>query len=240
MFVIPCKYSATSNSVIELCRQIREFHPNEKICVVDSDSSDKSYFDKIKEYDVIVMDIANKNWMVGAYWAGYLAHPSEDFYFFFHDSMKVKANLDYLKCSDLFLFATFDRQVAPSFNSWNDRIANETLIDKKYIKREGKGCCGPIWGCRGHLMDRLCKANFDVLMPSNKAETGYCEGSYGLALESLGYDLNACSLFGDILKLEEPGGKSNPDGNGPPFKTDWMWPIEKFYNSHNDKERGWE
>jgi hypothetical protein len=73
----------------------------------------------------------------------------------------------------------------------------------------------------------------DKLLPSSKAETGYCEGAYGFYLENQGYDLTKCSLFGDVFEVEGPNGKSGP----PPHKTDWQFPVEKFYASHVDKNR---
>ena len=49
MFVIPCKYNKEFPFVIDLVKNIREFHTTEKIVVVDSNSSDKSYFDTNRE-----------------------------------------------------------------------------------------------------------------------------------------------------------------------------------------------
>lgn len=233
MFVIPCKYTATSNCIIELCRQIRQFHPNEKIVVVDSDSVDKSYFSHLKDFNVIIEDCANKHFMIGAYWHGFKTYPNEEYYFFLHDSMKVKGNMDHFKNKDLFMLATFNRAVAPSFTAWNHRVSDETAIDKKYITKEGRGCYGPIFGCKHHVMQALLDKGADKLLPSSKGETGIMEGTFGLFFESLGYDLDECALYGDILQLESPGGKSGPF----PHNTSWQNPIEKFYCSLSDPER---
>ena len=233
MFIIPCKYNSNSPYIVDLVKQIREFHLEKKIMVVDSDSTDKSYFSLLEPYNVLIEDIANKNWMIGAYWHGFKKYPNEEFYYFMHDSMKVKANLDYLKEKDLILIATFNRLASPSFNHWNSRIANETLVDHKYIVPEGIGCYGPIFFCKNKVMAKLLELKADVLMPENKAETGFMEGAVGLLLESLGYNLNECSLFGDILQLESPGGKSGEY----PHNTTWQFPVEKFYASHKDTTR---
>lgn len=233
MFIIPCKFSKKSNSIISLVSQIRHFHPSELIMVVDSDSEDKEYFIDLEPFNIVIEDVANKNWMVGAYWHGYQTYPNEDFYFCFHDSMNVKANLNYLKERDLFTLATFNRSVGGSFNAWNDRIRNETTIDPKFIHHNGKGCYGPIFGCKNKVMKSLYEKNAHKLLPSNKTETGYMEGAFGLFFESLGYDLTQCALYGDILELESEGGKSGP----PPHNTSWQFPIEKFYLSHIDEGR---
>ncbi len=233
MFVIPCKYNSTSNYIIKLVEQIRQFHPKEIIMVVDSASEDKNYFNELSKYEVIVADIDNKNWMIGAYWHGFKSFPDEEFYFFLHDSVKIKANLDYLKEKDLMMIANFNREVSPSFNAWNERIKNETLIDHKFIKNNGKGCYGPIFGCKNKVMKQLLELKCDNLLPINKAETGYMEGAMGLFFEALGYNLDDYTLFGDILKLESAEGKSGEY----PHKTSWQFPIEKFYASHSDETR---
>lgn len=48
MFVIPCKFNANYNFIVPLVGQIRQYHYNEPIIVVDSASSDKSYFESLK------------------------------------------------------------------------------------------------------------------------------------------------------------------------------------------------
>jgi len=228
MFVIPCKYNPTYPFIIQLVKDIREYHPNEKIMVVDSDSEDKSYFDEIKKYDVIVEDVANRNWMVGAYWHGFKKYPEEDFYFFMHDSMRVKANLDYLKEKDLVLLMSFNRNIG-NFNYWGDRITNKS----KYTYKPGRGCFGPIFFCKNKIMKRMLAMGADKFLPNNKAETGYCEGCYGFFLEEQGYNLDNCSLFGDVFAIHSPYGKSGP----PPHNTSWQYPVEKFYASYVDAKR---
>ena len=81
--------------------------------------------------------------------------------------------------------------------------------------------------------DPFPRAGFWPKWPKNKTETGYCEGCYGFFLEDQGYNLIECSLFGDVLINESPSGKSVL----PPHKTDWEFPIEKFYASHVDNNR---
>jgi hypothetical protein len=236
MFIIPCKYTPISNGVEKLTQQIRQFHPNEKIMVVDSnsDTMHKGYLKRIRDsYGVLTEDIANKHYHIGAWWTGFKKYPDEDYYFFFHDSMYVKANLDYLKEKDLFILAHFNREVAPSFNAWNDRFRNETLMDKNHIKNQGKGVYGSIFGCKNWVIKKMLGLQIDKLLPSNKPETGPLEGGWGMIFESLGFDLVQCALFGDILELESPSGKSGVF----PHNTSWQYPVEKYYNSLRDPIR---
>lgn len=229
MFVIPCKYNPKFPFVIQLVESIREFHPTEKIVVVDSNSDDKSYFSILEKYDVIIEDVKNTNWMVGAYWHAYKKYPDEDYYFFLHDSMKVKGNMDYLKEKDVSILMHFDRTCG-NFNTWGDLITSNSKYE--YV-HSGNGCCGPIFFCKNKVMKRMHDMGADKFLPSTKAETGYCEGCYGFFLEEQGYDLKECSLYGDVFYNEGPNGPSGP----PPHKTSWQFPIEKFYASHVDSNR---
>lgn len=229
MFVIPCKYNANFPFVIQLVKDIRFFHPNEKIVVVDSGSDDKSYFKALTEYDVIVEDINNKNWMIGAFWYSFKKYPNEEFYYFMHDSMRVKDNLDYLKEKDLTTLMYFERN-SGNFNNWGERITNESDYVYTY---QGLGCFGPIFFCKNKVMKKMLELGADKFLPTNKSETGYCEGCYGFFLEHQGYNLKECALFGDVFENHSSFGKSGL----PPHKTDWQFPIEKFYASHVDKNR---
>jgi hypothetical protein len=235
MFVIPCKYSSRDSYVITLVDDIRKHHPDEEIVVVDSDSEDRSYYADLDKYGVLVEDAHNKHWMVGAYWYAFKKYPDRDFYYFMHDSMRVKANLDHLKNRDLTIMCYFRRTGFKSFNMWGDRIDAET--DYKY-DRNGLGCQGPMFFCKRGLMEKLRAKGADKLLPRNKQETGYLEGAYGFFFEAEGYDLKECALFGDVLANEKKGGKSGPY----PHHTAWQYPIEKFYGSHGTKPgsgRGW-
>ena len=234
MFVIACKYSGTHNYIINLIKSIREFHPEEEIVIVDSDSQDKTYFDVVKKYNVFIEDVQNTNWMIGAYWYAFKKY-KRDFYYFLHDSMIIKGNMDYLKNKDLTLLCYFDREVNSSFNQYANRINAET----KYVYNpKGFGCYGPIFFCKRKVMEKLLEKHVDKILPLNKQETGCCEGSYGFYFESEGYNLTECALFGNVLENQSPHGKSGVY----PFNTSWQFPIEKFYASPNAKQgdgRGW-
>ena len=230
MFVIPCKYNPVLPFVIQLVDDIRKFHPDDKIVVVDSDSEDKTYLKTLSEkYGAITEDIANRNWMIGAYWYAYKKYPDEDFYFFMHDSMRVKANLDYLKEKDLTILMTFNRKFGP-YNGWADRINAET--DYRY-EIDGLGCYGPIFFCKNKVMKGMLDMGTDKFLPTNKQETHYSERAYGVFLEGQGYDLRECNMYGDVLNEESPTGRSGPY----PHNTSWQYPIEKFYASIVDKKR---
>jgi len=230
MFVIACKFNHRFPFIFELIDGIRVFHPDEKIVVVDSDSDDKSYLGILREkHGVITEDIANKNWMIGAYWYVYKKCPDEDFYYFMHDSMKVKANLDYLREKDLTLLMTFERGIG-GYNGWSEAINNETDYD---YTENGHGCYGPIFFCKNKVMKKMLDMGADKFMPVTKQDSHYGERAYGVFLEAQGYDLLKCSLYGDVLEEERPTGRSGKY----PHNTSWQYPVEKIYASLVDKKR---
>jgi len=226
MFVISCKYNQKSNYIISLVNDIRKYHPNEKIVVVDSDSEDNSYFKELEKCDVIIEDVHNKNWMIGAYWYSFKKYPHEEFYYFMHDSMRVKDNLDYLKEKDLTLLMSFNREILiTKEDKWGYIITKNSKYKYKF---EGRGCYGPIFFCKNKVMKIMLDMGADKFLPSNKSETGRCEACYGFFLEEQGYNLIDCSLFGDVFENESFNGKSGAY----PFNTKWQFPVEKFYGSH--------
>ena len=231
MFVIACKFNPAYPFILQLVREIREHHPEEKVVVVDSNSTDKSYFKALEDLQVMVEDIGNENWMIGAYWHAYKKFPDEDYYYFLHDSMRVKANMDYLKINPLVTLCHFDRSIS-NFNNWSGRVESELGI---LYSRDGKGCYGPIFFCKNEVMRKLEFLGADNLLPTNKQETGFCEGMYGFLFEYLGYDLSKIALYGDVLENESPNGISGTF----PHNTSWQFPIEKFYASHVDSNRSW-
>ena len=230
MFVIPCKFNPEFPFVVELVDGIRKYHPTEEIVVVDSASEDKSYFKILEGYDVIIEDINNIHWMVGAYWHVFKKY-KRDYYYFLHDSMKVKGSMGEYKKNDLTILAYFNRMVGhPRFNCFEKRINDET----GYIyNTSGHGCMGPVFFCKYDVMKKLQDKGADKILPINKKEVWCCEGCYGFYFEAEGYDLEKCSLWGDFLELQSTRGRSGPY----PHNTTWQYPVEKFQGSNTDLTR---
>ncbi len=80
-------------------------------------------------------------------------------------------------------------------------------------------------------MTKLYEKGMNNVLANIKIECGGTEAAFGTAFEQEGYDIPSCALYGDILALESPGGKSGPY----PHKTDWQYPIEKFYGAHQGR-----
>lgn len=234
MFVIPCKYNKEYPAIQQIVEDIRKFHPDETICVVDSNSDDKSYFEDLKKFkNIIIEDISNKHWMIGAYWYVYKKYPNEDFYYFLHDSMRIKDNLDYLKEKDVTIFLYFSRSIKKSFDGFSDKINNETKYHYKY---GGLGILGPVFFCKNKVMLKMLEMNADKILPNTKEEAEHCEGCYGFFLEEQGYNMKECSMFGDVFDI------NNHFSDGPNYSNSErakkrFFPIEKYILSLVDKKR---
>lgn len=217
MFIIPCKYDKNSPSVIRLVKSIREFHPTEEIVVVDSSSDDKSYFDELVKYGVIIEDINNHEFPIGAYWHVFMKY-KRDFYFCLHDSMIVKDNLDKFKEKDITILGYFERELDP-YKSTTLKLFEpiEKLIGKPY-NINGFGVWGPIFFIKREYIDLMLNNGFNIIKPKTKKENCSFERIYGLLFEEIGLKLKENCLFGHVL-IDIDSKKNN----------NWQYPIEKFY-----------
>jgi glycosyltransferase involved in cell wall biosynthesis len=197
MFVIACRNDPVNNYIVDLVDDIRKYHASEEILIVDSDSPDKSYFTKVMEYsNVIVADVRNPHYFVGAYKYAFMNFGC-DFYYMMHDTMRVKANLDFLKERDLSIMATFDRTVGGdtwnNLSSWVHENTGETF------NPNGLGVYGCIFFAKHHVLNKLYNSGIQNFMPNNKHEACISERLYGWAFENMGYDLRKCALYGDFF-----------------------------------------
>lgn len=225
MFVIPCKYSDSHNNIINLVRSIREFHKDEEIVVVDSDSDDKSYFSELEKYNVIIEDVKNKNYHIGAYWHAFKKY-NREFYYFLHDSVKVKANLDYLKNKEFSCLAHFN------YGSDGDIAKNAILENTSYkVSDFGYAIYGPIFFAKRNLLEKLHNRGVSKILPTYSEHSdnkvgiaAYAiEGMLGSIIAAEGFNIPECSILGDIIKRS----------GGPPqliknYDSSWQYPIEKF------------
>tara|TARA_R110002020_G_scaffold83295_1_gene206433 strand:- start:70 stop:780 length:711 start_codon:yes stop_codon:yes gene_type:complete len=111
IFVVPCRFNPAHPTILDCVQSIRKYHPDDSIVVVDSNSPDKSYFDKIRHIDNLsIEDCQNVNYVHGAFWKVANRHES-DHYYVLHDSMVLKANISFMK----------EKEIGSTryFRSWN-------------------------------------------------------------------------------------------------------------------------
>ena len=92
MFVVPCKYVKESH-IKECVDSIIEYHPTEKVMIVDSFSEDDSYLDQFKDYkQVDIFDQKNNQYPVGALMK-VMSSCNEDTYTLIHDCTLMKQSI---------------------------------------------------------------------------------------------------------------------------------------------------
>lgn len=193
-FVIPCKYSKEVPIIFNCLKSIRKHHPNAEIIIVDSDSDDKSYFDRARnEFNAKIEDIKNHNYTSGAIWHVFENY-KRDFYYFFHDSMQLLGNLSYMEqnnISPVMYHKHWQWPVCPnagerSFDWAQKQIKEKTKFDFKdsgFFILQGAMTC-----CKRDVLQELKDKGFDKVLPTNKFEEECTERLWGFALSELGYN----------------------------------------------------
>ncbi len=197
IWVVPCRFDPERPVVFDCVASIREHHPDDQIVVVDSDSGDLSYQDRlIDELGAIPVSEANRNYAQGAYrWAYEHTTPAAEFFALIHDSLIVNANLHHLQDSELTTVRWFGAPPNPwgcdesgtDISVWGAAQAREHMgLD---IPGEFKGVFGPMWFCQRKVLDDLAGLGFFDILPMSAFEQQGMERLTGIALTHLGYDV---------------------------------------------------
>jgi Ni,Fe-hydrogenase maturation factor len=204
MFVIPCKYTNQS-PILECVKSINFFHPDEKIVVVDSNSEDVEYINKIKKINnVIVLDKKNLNYEIGALWIAYNNFPKEHCYVLIHDSVILKQSLnDFMENDETYNFLYFNETI---FNS-EENYLRKVLSKTDYVVPTNIliGCFGSMMVIKNKtILNMYSKKLPYYLLPTNKFESQICERILGLCLSLEGVNMVENSIEGDGLsKVDE-------------------------------------
>ena len=209
MFVIPCKYVAHC-LIEESVKSIRHHHPDSKILVVDSDSADKSYFNRIAQYDVIIADVANQHYEIGAFWYA-VDNYIEESYILMQDSIIFNKSInDKITQTKLFsCFAHFFEPLLGNYShvptdQWVSRI-NEILGEFGPISgaRQLVGAFGTNFVIKRKLVDLMLAKNLHkTFLPTNKQDSWISERICGIVPTLCGIDVAATSLAGEYHALK--------------------------------------
>ena len=210
MFIVPCKYHSKC-LIEESVKSIRLLYPTTKILVVDSNSDDKNYFDRLKSYNVIIADIANVNYECGALWYAVDKY-MEDWYVLLQDSVILNKSIDEQLNSDK-LFYTFinfsegsksnHMNASPEkfINRINDFLGNfEKLPLNENVHYTG--VFGPNFIIKRKLIDEMLLNQLDkFLLPTNKFDHQIAERVFGIVVEKCGINIAENTLIGNLHQL---------------------------------------
>jgi hypothetical protein len=191
MIVIPCKYSDHC-PLFSALESIIRFYPDQKIVIVDSDSDDKSYYDRAKKMssNIIIEDIKNRNYIDGAIWHCFKKYTEENFFYVFQDSIEVLQHLGNLELNDVTIIATFrlqynEQMYGSSMRAWcMDQIAK---TDYDFIE-DYEPVFGSCLFIHRHLLDRIAMKGGDKILPTNRLELEGTERTWGMILHQEGYE----------------------------------------------------
>lgn len=206
MFVIPVKYNG-ENHIVECLKSIRESGHDDLVVVVDSNSSDKSYFDLIKPFDVKIEDVGNVNYADGALWHCYHKYQNEDFVYSIHDSMRINENINWMKEKDCTALCYFDIQYqgpdgAGGRNCYGYCV--DILMSLGFYPTEEEmhsfpGLFGSVIFCKRHILDKVHKLGFFKVLPKDKFEACSQERLWGFFLDKIGVNIKENNLLGDFI-----------------------------------------
>jgi glycosyltransferase involved in cell wall biosynthesis len=206
-FIVPCHNIWPDGYIVPCIKSIRETNPKANIVVVDSDSPDKSYMDKV---DCEVLDAGNKHYDFGAYWIGF-RHTDSKYYMMVHDSCKFFRPI---KKSDFFLRSFTPFYWFPNNNNNWDTLCWARGLAKEHCGYEPKDedsnnevCIyAGIFSATSEYLEELEKDNFPLCLPSNKIEMVYVsEYLWALAAHNKGINVVESSYYGRF-----PGNPNTP------------------------------
>lgn len=193
MFVVPCKYIEGRSLIRECIESIKQYHPEELIVVVDSNSDDKSYFEYLKGVEnVVICNKRNRHYIIGALWQAYEMFPDEHHYVLIHDTIVIKKSLDkFLNDGETYSFLYFDEHSIPP--------QSQVILDRSILPNYSSNVPTPftgVWGSaaiiKNPIMKKFISMNLhNTYLPLNKEECQMSERVLGILLAAEGVDIVA-------------------------------------------------
>lgn len=195
MFVITCKFDRKNPIIFECIDSIKRHHPGVAICVVDSGSDDKSYFNDLDE-SIIILDKNNMNYCLEGYRIAFEEFPDVEYFYFIHDSLIIEQNISFVEKEDLRTIRWWS--YPPVEMGWDhdgNRIsdwANAQMLEHLGygVPPLYRGIFGPMFMCKRSVMQQLVDTGMFNILPKTKNQSCATERICGIVLENLGYDVS--------------------------------------------------
>ena len=198
------------SNIIKLYDSIRTFMPRSKIIIHDSNSPDLSYITELQAevfpkhqhaLDRTILKMYNKNYVDSSVWNTYQLFPNEEYYWFLHDSMELKADLKPLEVNKFNSYMYFDK----CYDSDEQKRYVVDSLNKIGINESEykKGLFGITFGCNKATLNQLYNTGVNDLLPSNKLEMMGSERIYGAVLNHIMVNIEENSINGDFFDRKE-------------------------------------
>ena len=227
-FIVPTKAIDLESSAYHTWQSIRQYYPNSKIYIIDSDSPYKGYAERVADEKTTVLFNKNKNYDIGAYLYGMNKDKFQsNAYVCIHDSVTLKKSLK-VNCGEVgcfYRFRSFDG-IGESWHTTRARTTNK--IWKRYeiqkyqlygfdnndqrtftVRNLNKlnismpeyfsGVFGPIFYINKYYAKKLYNDFANLDLPTNKNEQKAFERIVGVYLQKNGIDLRKNIIEGEYL-----------------------------------------
>ena len=202
--VIPCKYSEEHGYMVFNCvASIKRTYPEAKVYVVDSDSDDTTYLDKLEsDYSVVGLRVKNKNYSTGALWKVYdLTKGKYDNYLLLHDSTMFKTGDCVDDKIDGLLLKKYKVAPITYYTKWQWPTSSAGHRSSKWPKKVlgqnsmNTDCgfvslLGPMFMVESGVLEEIKQTKFYNIRPSNKYQSECMERLWGFIFSDLGYAKN--------------------------------------------------
>lgn len=191
LFVI---LTRNSNFVVDCVESILKYHPNDDIIIVDSNSDDLSYVDKLENKIKKINLIKNKNFMDGAIWYTYENYKKYTNYAFLQDSTELLTNIDFAFNNDITSIQYFNDSIDMNRDQFMiPKLKEYTNLD---LPNEILGLFGPMMICSRNFLDKAKKLGMSKVLPERKDCQNSMERVWGFVASHLGYDIKENSIEG--------------------------------------------
>jgi hypothetical protein len=221
MFVVSCYYDKQKSIIDETISSIRQFHPEEKIVICDSDSIDKSYAQKYISDYVEFFDSKNKRRPIGALLETYKKYPNESYYVLMHDTSSLRSSIHEFiqRNEELVAFFQTPRTISTisvgisDYYDWMKRLFSKLNYELNEDFRVD-GSYSVCVGCMGIYKNSLLKKFFqngmyDAMESYSFEDFQWAERAIGYIAKLEGIDLQTSCIEGDAISVwyDMPTGK---------------------------------
>ena len=210
LFGFPCRCldEGSKKSIIKVVKSIRNHHPLAPIVLVDSNSTDKSYFDEVKKFgNVFIEDVNNSGYEAGAVWHIYENYIA-DVYVFLQDTLELRRSLTEFSSQRLGVFVSHEGSGWLYADQRDMQFARTELLKTEYhhdyddfrIVQYNAFLAGR------EIMDKFKDKHLDKVIPWDKFGSSAMERIWGIALAQEGYEIEKY-LLPDYTVYKTLGGK---------------------------------
>lgn len=183
-----------SDYVVQCVESLVQYHPDDDVIIVDSDSEDLSYVQKL-QHNVNSIDlIHNKHYMDGAIWHVYNNYKEYTNYAFLQDSTELKTDIDFAFSKDIFSIQYF----RDSYDEGRDGIMAKMLKTHTGLNMPMimTGILGPMMICTRDFLKEAESIGMNNVLPTSKVCQNSMERVWGYVIEHLGRDIVSNSIEG--------------------------------------------